>query len=1209
MTPALSPDLIPIAKLLDRSRPQVVVVVGTGVSINATGCAHASWLGLLKHGIRHLVQTQFQPEWGNELEASLDMAFSPFNLPSALQHANLVEQALNTPDEKAFAQWLESAFADFKPRNEEKAKAPLQVLRDLHEAGALLLTTNYDSLLSDITGVPPVTWEEHADFHRVMTRQKAGILHIHGHWQRPSSIVLGRSSYDRVVGDAALQQLFRTLWLDWSWIYVGCGDGVDDPNLGRLLEWSKGWGDSGLPDFFLARDDKAREIAARPNKPSNLQAIGYVSHDELPVVLRSVTPAARCWPFVRIDDDFPLFHVQGASDPFPSRQEYLDGIVPAFAADAELLTRLQTHGWACCIDVASVGKTTLALRVASTHEQRRHPVFYLDLKREIEDDPESSPVAAVNRLARAGALLILDNSHYQPELARQLWQQWHAKPSESRGRLLLIATRIHQPIVVTPEQDLVFFEKHPINPAIHLQPTPEDLGRLAKHLYRRIGGAKCPPMPEPPADVLAKWHAIYRSALNAFTFAALNALADFHKGKWSLPPSRASAWVRKHWLSKLDARELENATCLAAFGAQELEMLIPYTALPQPGKMEKLFKLGLVSQTMSGRLKQFRLFELREPGWGRLILAALPPSVDEEEILFATASRHLYTAITLSSRLRIEREQFRLKRLWKYLALRESHLVNLSRKLHLSFFQELVREANAGDQPQLAARFCEYMEADLHAFANRVWSCSPEHAGSFLQVVKQQGRNIAPLWSVLESQPDKFASMAMASSLDKVGYFLQVVKRYGGDTSPLWAVLENQPDKFAASAWAASLDKVGSFLKVAKEHGRDTAPLWSVLENQPDKFAASAWAASLDNVSSFLKVAKQHGRNTAPLWALLESQMDKLVSMAWASSLDKVSSFLKVAKEHGRNTAPLWALLESQPDKFVARAWASSLQELGSFLNVAKQQGRDISSLWALLESQPDKFAVSAWASLLMHVGSFLKVAKEHGRNTAPLWAVLESQPHKFATSAWASSLDNVSSFLKVAKQQGRNTAPLWALLESQPDKFAASAWASSLENVGLFLKVAKQQGRDTAPLWALLESQPDKFAARVWASDLPSVASFLNVAKQQGRDTAPLWALLESQPDKFAARVWASDLPSVASFLNVAKQQGRDTAPLWALLESQPDKFAARVWASDLPSVASFLNVAKQHGRDTAPLWAVLESRGEKLAARGRPPSPETVS
>ena len=341
--------------------------------MGATDQPHASWLGLLKHGIRHLAQKQFQPQWGIELEASLDAGFSPFHLETALRHAELVEEALNMPNEKAFAQWLESAFANFKTLNEEKAKAPLEVLRDLHEAGALLLTTNYDSLLTDITGVPPVTWEEHADFHRVMTRQKAGILHIHGHWERPSSIVLGRTSYNRVVADEDLQQLFRALWLDWTWVYVGCGDGLDDPNLGRLLEWGRRWGVSALPDFFLAREDKAKEIANRPDKPPNLVSIDYPSHEGLPMVLRSITPAARCGPLVRVDDEFPLFRVPGSNIPFPTRQEYLDGDVPTLAADAELQKRLQTHGWACVIDVASVGKTTLALRSASNAGTARTP--------------------------------------------------------------------------------------------------------------------------------------------------------------------------------------------------------------------------------------------------------------------------------------------------------------------------------------------------------------------------------------------------------------------------------------------------------------------------------------------------------------------------------------------------------------------------------------------------------------------------------------------------------------------------------------------------------------------------------------------------------------------------------------------------------------------------------------------------------------------
>ncbi len=873
ITLSLSPDLNQIAKLIDRSRPQVVVVVGTGVAINATGLSHASWLGLLKHGIRHLVAINyFTKSHGDRLESSLNAAFSHFNLQTALQHAEAVEQVLNTPDEKVFAQWLETAFASFKARNEEKAKAPLDALRDLHEAGVLLLTTNYDNLLSDITGAPPVTWEEHADFHRVMTRQKAGILHIHGHWQRPSSIVLGRSSYDRVVADVDLQQLFRTLWLNWSWIYVGCGDGLDDPNLGRLLEWSKGWGESGLPDFFLARDDKAKEIAARSNKPPNLRSIGYPSHDELPVMLRSVTPAARCWPFVQVDDQFPLFHVSGASDPFPSRQEYVDGIVPAFAADAELLRRLQAHGWACCIDVASVGKTTLALRVATSREQRLHP-FYLDLKREIEDDVEASPVAAVNRLARPGTLLILDNVHYKPELARQLWQQWLAKPSDSRGRLLLVATRIHQPVVVTPEEDLTFFERHPANPAILLQPTPEDLGRLAKHIYHRVGGAKCPPMPEPPTEALAEWHPVYRAALNAFTFVVLDSLADFQNGRWPLPPSRASAWVRKHWLDRLDAPELENAVCLAAFGAQELEMLVQNDALPHPGKTKKLFELGLVAQTLRGQLKQYRQFELREPGWGRLILAALTQSVDEEQILFAAASRHLQTAIVLSARLRRDGNSVRLIRLWEYITPKADGLVKQVWDLPLPYFPNLVRLAKIGGQPELAIRFWKTIEAEPHKLGSSAWANSLDSVGSFLDVAKQHGRDTAVLWDAILGKPgdpdqqaklDKLGSSAWATSLDSVGSFLNVAKQHGRDTAVLWDAILGKPgdpdqqaklDKLDSSAWANSLDKVGSFLDVAKQHGRDTAPLWQILANAPDRLSQKGKTATLEALVGFAHYA------------------------------------------------------------------------------------------------------------------------------------------------------------------------------------------------------------------------------------------------------------------------------------------------------------------------------------------------------------------
>ena len=380
--PPLPISLEPLARLFEKDEPKVLVVVDAGVSMGATSASHASWLGLLKHGVDHLVATDsFTDRRGKELTTSLEAAFSPkFDLKTALQHAELVEQNLLTPDPAAFAGWLKAAFRDFRvlPRRGDT----LDALCDLQQAGALLLTTNYDSLLTDATGLPPVTWEEHAEFLQVMNRQRPGILHIHGHWQRPSSVVLGRSSYDRIASDQLIQSALESLWLERSWLYVGCGDGLDDPNLGRLLEWGKDWRKGALPHYCLSIADRTLALENRIDKPINLVSTGYPDHADLPAVLRSLTPAARSWPLIPVDVDFPFFRSPKSSPlsvPFPSRQEYLDGEVPALAADGEVQARLDQHGWAFVLDVASVGKTTLALRMATSPEQRDHPAFYLDL--------------------------------------------------------------------------------------------------------------------------------------------------------------------------------------------------------------------------------------------------------------------------------------------------------------------------------------------------------------------------------------------------------------------------------------------------------------------------------------------------------------------------------------------------------------------------------------------------------------------------------------------------------------------------------------------------------------------------------------------------------------------------------------------------------------------------------------------------------------
>jgi hypothetical protein len=179
--PPISPQLKEIAKLLEKSQPQLVVVVGAGVAMGATGQSHASWQGLLEHGVKYLVQTgQIPCEAGDKRLTKLKAAFENFTLDKALDAAEDIEHILKYLDEAAFGTWLKSAFANFKalPNPNPNQITTLEALRDLQQAGALLLTTNYDSLLKDITHLTPVTWEEHEDFHKVITERKDGSVHL-----------------------------------------------------------------------------------------------------------------------------------------------------------------------------------------------------------------------------------------------------------------------------------------------------------------------------------------------------------------------------------------------------------------------------------------------------------------------------------------------------------------------------------------------------------------------------------------------------------------------------------------------------------------------------------------------------------------------------------------------------------------------------------------------------------------------------------------------------------------------------------------------------------------------------------------------------------------------------------------------------------------------------------------------------------------------
>ena len=710
------------------------------------------------------------------------------------------------------------------------------------------------------------------------------------------------------------------------------------------------------------------KLRGREDKPINLTPVGFDDYDDLPRILTGVTPVARSWPFTRVDEDFSLFRIEGTTIPFPTREEYITGEVPGFESDLIVAERLEKFGWAAVIDLASVGKTTLALRQAMSIEQRNHPTFYLDLKEQIPDEEQDSPERALRRLSRSNTLIILDNVHHQVTLARRLWHQWSSAPGGSR--LLIVGTMVQAGIATTPDADLAYFVSHPKNPAVLVKPTPEDLRNLSAHIYRRIVKDSLP-VESIPIEQVRLWHRDYHSQLNAFTIAVTNSLADFRRGEWELPLSRASDWVREKWLEPLSSEELENVVCLAAYSEQELEIQVPRSALPFPTALSGLQRLGLLEELRRGQFGEFHHLGLREPGWGRFILTGLTTPVDVREVRFQTAARDLFLAILLGSRLRRDGRVDELGDLWSHLA----------RNLPVTL--DGISTVPIGVLTHFAKIISSQWSADdLNAF-----------------------------WLAIEKEPEKVAHTAWSTSLESIGSFMIVLKEQGRETAAFWDALEKEPERLGQAACSGSLDGASAFLRVAKQQGRDTGLLWKAIESEPERVAEAACSGPLDGAGAFMRVAKQQGRDIEPLWRAIERDPGRLAEAAWSSRLDCTGSFLRTARQQGRDTGPLWEALESEPGKLAQAAWSGPIDGVSSFLNVARQQGRDLDALWEAIEKEPDKLLQALWSSPLDSASSFLGFAKQQGRDTAPVWKAMENEPEKLAQAGSKATLNALVGF------------------------------------------------------------------------------------------------------------------------------------------------------------------------------------------------------
>lgn len=201
-------------------RNGVVVVVGTGVTAAATkGAATSTWQGLLKDGIKRLGSSS--PEKSALLELTLDQAQCPEDYASI---AEQIKRALGNN----FGRWLNISVGQLEPLDD-------RLINAIGDLRVPILTTNYDSLLERVLKRNTICWTQTNEMSRMLREGTTSIGHLHGIWTDTSSVIFSNEDYSRIIQDADAQKVQQAAFQMKSFLFVGVGDGLQDPNFDPMI--------------------------------------------------------------------------------------------------------------------------------------------------------------------------------------------------------------------------------------------------------------------------------------------------------------------------------------------------------------------------------------------------------------------------------------------------------------------------------------------------------------------------------------------------------------------------------------------------------------------------------------------------------------------------------------------------------------------------------------------------------------------------------------------------------------------------------------------------------------------------------------------------------------------------------------------------------------------------------------------------------------
>lgn len=242
-------------------------VLGAGTSILASENAQtASWKGLLRDGMQRIVELErCKPPTAARLGAQIESD----DVEELLSVATFIGRKLGQPTDGEFRRWLRESVGNLPLKD-------ASVLEALHNTGCVLLTTNYDELIEKATRLSPITWQEIDRCELVLRGVEKGVIHIHGFWSAPETVVFGQDTYALVTNSERVQTFIRAAHLEKTFVYVGFGDGLSDPNFANFFAWSEAlFPDSQSRRYRLVRDQDVSRLQQMHPAKQRVQVVSY----------------------------------------------------------------------------------------------------------------------------------------------------------------------------------------------------------------------------------------------------------------------------------------------------------------------------------------------------------------------------------------------------------------------------------------------------------------------------------------------------------------------------------------------------------------------------------------------------------------------------------------------------------------------------------------------------------------------------------------------------------------------------------------------------------------------------------------------------------------------------------------------------------------------------------------------------------------------